>query len=213
MIKRIIFDLDDTLMVSDEIFSKCIKKGLQEEGYSLKGNIVEKIDNFFEEYERTHQYYDYEEVAVSFNKRNKMQITTQTLKRIDEILVNEFPGKVMENIPKILEYLSSKYELVVLTNYFYDVQVERLKRTNLKKYFKKIFAGDKIPCKPYPESYKLAAENNLYEQCLVIGDNILNDYLKPLELGMQAILFDKTGKYKEKEYQKISNMKELMKLL
>ena len=142
-----------------------------------------------------------------------MQINSKILKRIDEILVNEALNKLTDNILEVLEYLSKKYDLVILTNYFYDVQNQRLKNLNIRKYFKKLFASDRVPCKPYPESYKAAAEDTPFDECLVIGDNVINDYLKPLELGMKAILFDQTHKYKNKKYQKIANMKELMKLL
>ena len=122
-------------------------------------------------------------------------------------------NQINPNVKETLEYLSKKYELVIFTNYYYEVQKKRLEIMGIDKYFKVIYAGDKIPCKPRKESYNISRGNYGFNECLVIGDSLSKDYLAPIELGMEAILYDKHNKYKNENYRKINDFKELMSIL
>lgn len=59
---------------------------------------------------------------------------------------------VYKNVPllntnivySVLEYLSTKYELLVYSNWFWQNQADRLKRYNLDKFFTKIYGWDNL---------------------------------------------------------------------
>ena len=83
---------------------------------------------------------------------------------------------ITESVPKIIEkekietiqYLSEKYELVALTNWFTWSQEERLKQIGIGKYFKQIYGAEDFDKKPSKESYEIAIGNNKKEECIII---------------------------------------------
>ena len=117
-----------------------------------------------------------------------------------EILKNISLNKATYNITYdnkelFIEYLASKYNLYIFTNYFEDAQSERIKNIGYEKYFKGIFAADKYGSKPFKKSFenvlnKIEAKP---EECLMIGDNKSRDILGASTVNMKAILVDYNG--------------------
>ena len=97
---------------------------------------------------------------------------------------------INDNIYELFDILKEdNKEIVLLTNWFRDSQVGRIKRKDLYKYFDNIITGD-IALKPYKECFDLAVQNTPKEECLMIGDNIRKDYLGALNYGINAYLID-----------------------
>ncbi len=69
--------------------------------------------------------------------------------------------------------------------------------------------------KPDPEIYKFALQrNNLKpEQCIFIGDNYINDYSAPKNLGMNALLLNRENENGNHSAEKISDLNDLITLL
>ena len=109
-----------------------------------------------------------------------------------------------------LEYLSKKYELVVLTNWFTECQKERLKKANMLKYFTKVYGTDIIPMKPRKESFMSVIGDLKPEECVMIGDNIEVDIKVPYEMGMQVYHLNKFGTSKYPTIRKIEDLKEML---
>lgn len=213
MIKRIIFDMDDTLVMSSVSYGKCIKKLLEQENIPLTEQLVLDIDNSFSLYEKENDMYDEEKYINFFNEKYGYNFSRELMTKLNESFVVNANNELNPYVKEILEYLSGKYELVILTNYFYDVQRRRLEIMGIDKFFKELYCGDKVPCKPRKESYNIGRGSFLHSECLVIGDSLKNDYLAPKECGMSAILYDKDNKYKDSDYERISDFIELTKIL
>ena len=114
------------------------------------------------------------------------------------------------NTINILKFLDKKYEIVALTNWYKDIQYKRLEKVGINKYFKEVY-GIETGKKPNPEAFKKAIGNNLYSECVMIGDNLNSDIEVPKKLGMKTIYYNKNCKNnKENE---INNLNELLNIL
>ena len=205
MIKRIIFDIDNTLLDTKKDCIECYKNYLKIKNYKIESNDLFKI------------LYEYEFVG-NFEKIDLVNYLNQkldniySLENLEELLkmYSNYSTLINENTKNILEYLSKKYEIVVLTNWYKDCQNERLKKVGINKYFKKIY-GVEDGIKPNKETYKNACDNYQYEECLIIGDSLERDINIPKKLKMKTIYFNKNQKNNNES--EINNLDELLKLL
>lgn len=205
MIKRIIFDIDNTLLDTKKDCIDCYQNYLKIKNYKMEPNDLFKI------------LYEYEFVG-NFEKIDLVNYLNQKLDNIyglenlEELLkmYSNYSTLINENTKNILEYLSKKYEIVALTNWYKDCQHERLKKVGIDKYFKKIY-GVEDGIKPNKETYKNACSNYQYEECLIIGDSLERDINIPKKLKMKTIYFNKSTKNNTEN--EINNLNELLKLL
>ncbi len=107
------------------------------------------------------------------------------------------------------------YKVIVVSNFdsrVYEV-CTNLKIIDLFDDF--IISSETGYAKPDPEIYKIALErNNLTpEQCIFIGDNYINDYTAPKNLGMNALLLNREDENNKHSAQKISNLSELIAII
>lgn len=204
-IKRVIFDLDNTLINWKSEYLEGIKKAAKE--YDLIDHYQE-IDNLDSTYENKYKRYTIENWQSHIKNNLGLEVSKEFIQTwLDNL------GTMSEENPEVnevLEYLSSKYELVVLTNWFQDCQKKRLEHARMCHYFKEIIGGDNA-IKPSLESYKLAIGSHLPEECIMIGDNLEQDVKGAINAGLQAIYLTTTEN--EYEFPTIKNLKELKKLL
>ena len=204
MKKRIIFDLDNTLIMWQDKYKNAIKKTI--EFYKLDVNYLE-VDNIIESYEYKYDRYDKYMLLDLINKIFNLNLTIDF---IDKWLYElGFMADISEESIDTLKYLFQKYELVVLTNWFKSSQIERLKTANIYKYFKEIYGGDEF-MKPSKESYYKALGNRKIEECIMIGDNIPIDLEGAQKIGLDTILISKV---KQNKYKQIEELKELKNIL
>ena len=111
---------------------------------------------------------------------------------------------------KVIKYLSKKYDLYVVTNWFTETQKGRLDNMGILKYFKEVIGADINYFKPDKKAFDKILEKYKPEECISIGDTLENDVKTPLSLGMKALW--KTNE-KSTEYTTFSNLEELMALL
>ena len=150
-VKRIIFDLDNTLIPWKSEYFWAFKQALKD----FKLNINPDLQgNFIEAYEYTHERYDREAMATYFNEVFHTNINVDFINAWINYL-----GGMSEKDPKLNEFLkdlSKEYELAVLTNWFAITQFNRLKNAGIVQYFKTIHGGEKY-MKPSKESFLNAA--------------------------------------------------------
>ena len=94
---------------------------------------------------------------------------------------------------EILEYLSNKYNLYILTNGFRETQFSKLRNCQLEKYFKKVFTSETIGYnKPHPKIFQWAVKsvNALKDECIMIGDDIEVDIEGAGKFGMDTVFFN-----------------------
>ena len=207
MIKRIIFDIDDTLLPFPKEFIDGYKSVLERYNLNIEPSELYEIIG---EYETSgeYEYYNKEELLRLINKRLNINLSNDF---IDDFfnMYNKLVSKVDDGLVDTLKYLNGKYELVTLSNWFTDSQEERLKCAGILKYFDKVYGTDIVPMKPRKESYIKAADNRNLSECLMIGDNYDMDIKVPLELGMNVYqLTNKDTNYPS--IKKISDLKDVL---
>lgn len=204
MIKRIIFDIDNTLL---DTYKDCIDTYKKYIEYNKLNINAKDIYNIFEEYEVSNGNYIKEDLSIFLSKNIKVdKIDINNL--LD--LYSNHSTLINNNTINILEYLSKKYEIVALTNWYKDIQYKRLEKVGINKYFKEIY-GIEDAKKPNPEAFKKAIGNNLYNECVMIGDSLKSDIEVPKELGMKTIYCNKNCKNNNEN--EINNLNELLNIL
>lgn len=208
MIKRIIFDFDNTLISWKFEYKQAIEKVI--EYYNLNISYTD-IDDVIRDYESIYNVYKKEYFIKLINERFNLNLGIDFMdKWIYEL---GFMSEYNEQLEETLSYLSKKYELVILTNWFIEPQIERLKRAKVYQYFSKIYGGEKY-IKPSKESFLEAIGNHKIEECIMIGDTYNTDIIGALELGIPVIQADLNDQIKEKkDYQVFKNITELKEML
>ena len=150
-----------------------------------------------------------------------------------EMLINRWskcaPEKLPESTINVLEYTKSKYEVVVLTDWYKDQQVKRLEKAKILKYFQEVYGAENTKRKPFKEAFLQAIGENKPEECIVIGDDFQRDIEGSLKAGLQAIYYNPNNTEQSKKisfynlknneetkqikYYTISELKEIMNIL
>lgn len=209
MIKRIIFDLDDTLIPWTKKYYMNFVELAKKYNISLDLQQLVHIADSIDEYENNCQNYDDENFKKLVSQLSGINITDEMLLLIKEWVGGCVPDNKDEKLVETLEYLATKYELVVLTNFFYESQYKRLEKYGIAKYFKEIYGADKHS-KPNKEAYIMAANGTNLNECLMIGDNKRLDYDKPKELGLDAIWLTSLETVNEKTIKNLYELKNIL---
>lgn len=220
-VKNLIFDLDNTIILDTEEDSEYYREVLINAGFTddYFYGIYQAIDEYDKILTEEEPYYDENKLLEFINEYLGQEFNLDVIKGIKEVAGREWTKRVI--IPEeVLEYLSSKHNLYVYTNYFQDVQEERIKNIGYMKYFKKIFGADKYGCKQFKKCFEsvLKEINAKTEECVMIGDDKSRDIIAANNVNMKSILYDYNGRRDKKEimakdYTVIKDMKELKKIL
>ncbi len=189
--KRIIFDLDGTLLTAD--FTNLMNyftRLFGEEGMLFYNNLVYK---YLDEYEKEFHQYDRNSLSKFLTTRSGLEFTPSMVDDWNDIVAS-IPQKQENGVYSMLEQLAiHDKSLVVLTNWFRTPQLERLKRAELLDYFDQVISGEEY-LKPHREAYMAAKGGYSYEDVIFVGDNLEKDYIGPKSYGMDAILYDKNNR-------------------
>jgi putative hydrolase of the HAD superfamily len=93
----------------------------------------------------------------------------------------------------LLDYLTHKYQLHIITNGFKEAQQAKLNQSNIDHYFLTVTNSEMVGVKkPNPKIFHHALHmaNATIENSLMIGDNLEADVLGALNIGMDAICFN-----------------------
>lgn len=214
MIKKIVFDLDNTLINwEDEYWNIGIMKACNELKIAYSKEMKEIITKVVDNYENEQEYYDVQIMQNLINKELGVNYSTDFIKTILKYFEECIPEQIDESIIKTLEYLSDKYELVVLTNWFENQQTKRLKNSGILKYFKKVYGTEKIKVKPNREAFLVAIGKCRPEECIMIGDNLQIDIDGAISVGLNAIFLNNKNIMVDKKYNTITKLDELMQIL
>ena len=195
MIKKVIWDLDETLLSAD--FRK-------EDDFFKEQILDEKVDEFIKnkvkylmEYERTFFKYDIKLLSEFLTLRSGFKIDEKIIEAWMEHNKN-IPDTIHSGAEEVLSYLQSKgYQNILYTNWFKDVQKGRLRNANLLEYFSEIYGGD-FAIKPNAIGYKKIIKDVNPNETVMIGDNITNDVLVPRNIGITSYHYDPLDKDNDK---------------
>ena len=188
MIKRLIFDVDGTLITGVN-FKSSIEATLKRLGYYSE----EKVSLFLEAIP------SYEKVFNNYNKIDYTNYFGEFLDiKLDDNFLNTFFDELKSCVPPINEKLktsitklSKKYELVLLTNYFKESQLNRLNAMGIGHLFSECYGEELI--KPNNDIYLKACGNHNLAECVMIGDDPYFDIERAQSLGINTILVNSKG--------------------
>lgn len=139
-------------------------------------------------------------------------------------LSNEFFGIItqktglIDNAKELLDYLSPKYQLVILSNGFKEVQYKKLSNAGLEKYFQHIVLSDEAGVnKPNPEIFNKAINkaNSSKNDTIMLGDSLESDIWGAYNSGIDQIWLNPHQMQAEKftPTHIVSNLKEVKNIL
>ena len=210
MIKKIIFDLDNTLVF-------------------MSPEWENRYKGFIDKYKLNTTPKELYACIGSFEKNvNDVIVTPEMLCKYvnDNIFTNISESAFLEfldtykNIPMlnsdeaydVLNYLSQKYELISYTDWFTEDQIYRLEKQGLGKFFSKIYGWDKVQIKPSKSSIKEIIKDEDIKDYVYIGDSMEFDLEVPNSMGMDTIFVNRKNveQNKYKEVYKIEDLKNIL---
>lgn len=226
VIKAVLFDLDDTLVNSNqaEFNAICEFKRLYNEFVHIEDNEFAKQWKKIAEKE----YKKYFRGEISF-ERQRIERMKELFKCISKNISDEEAKKIFnwylksyeknwrlfDDAEYILNYLKSKYKLAIISNGDGEQQRRKIKYTKLEKYFSDIFISSEVGhTKPGKEIFEIADKtiNVAPENCVMIGDKLKVDIEGSLNAGMNAIWINRKNEKSDYKFQ-IGELKELEKFL
>ena len=136
----------------------------------------------------------YLRLKKTFDSLNKI-IETKIINDISELYIKYlssyphlFPGTI-----NVLNELSDRYNLHIITNGFKKIQYNKLKSSGILNFFKNVFTSEDFGYKkPHPLIFKKALKvaGTRAVSSIMIGDNLEVDIFGSMQQGMQAIHFN-----------------------
>ncbi|WP_313803593.1 YjjG family noncanonical pyrimidine nucleotidase [Flavobacterium sp.] len=221
----IFFDLDHTLWDFER------NSALTFETIFLKHQIDVNLKEFLKHYVPINQEYWvlYREEKIGHQelryKRLKdsfdsvpFAIDDTTIDLISEEYIRFLPtfNHLFEGAMEVLEYLSGKYKLHIITNGFQEVQNGKLRNANIEHFFTTVtnseMAGVK---KPNPEIFEFALNlaNAKKQSSLMIGDSFEADIEGALNIGLDAVFFNESKLDITKTIPQVYHLTELKNML
>lgn len=182
MIRRLIFDVDGTL-ITNVNFVDAIKNTLRR----LNAYSDEKLNDFLnaiKTYENKFDNYNINDYTEHMSNAINTKLPKEFLSIFFDELKNVIPNTNYSLIKTIKE-LSEKYELVLLTNYFGESQLNRLNNMGIGEFFIECHGENLI--KPNNEAYLNACGNHYPNECVMVGDDIYLDIKQAQKVGLNTI--------------------------
>lgn len=183
MIKRLIFDIDGTL-INGVNFDKAIEKTLMQLELFSEEN-KKKFIQAISTYENYHNGYENNKYLKHFSDILEYELDINFLKIFFDNLGKYAIPKNNEKLIKTIESLSKQYELVLLSNYFEKSQRGRLENIGINQYFSEYY-GEKIS-KPEKQAYIDGIGVHKPYECVIIGDNLELDIIGAQKCGINTI--------------------------
>lgn len=213
-IKWVFFDLDDTLFDFAKSSLISLEKLWEEQDIIRKKFATPEsfIDEYHIHNSRMWELHEIGKITSEFLKGERFRLTIAPEREDDEIqrisrmlndrylyLLGECNAPV-EGAKQLLEKLSKKFMIGVLTNGFNEVQYRKLINSGLDRYIQRVVISDEIGVqKPDARLFRYAEIETgaTTETAIMIGDNPRNDIRGALDAGWRAIYYD----CKEKEFE------------
>ncbi len=212
MIKRIIFDLDRTLIPWKDEWNSCVEKTYNYFNIPFVDDEFSRFNSAMLEYEKHHRRFT--KVGMSRYIRNSIG------KDLPDMFVDIWTSYLSELVPDrddklidLLEYLSSKYSLVVATNWFKDQQVAKLEKYGILKYFDYVFTSEEYNRKPSKEMFEIACQGYEKNEVVMVGDTFKSDIKGAMDYGLFSYYLTNTDPRRGKKIQKIKSIYELKEYL
>lgn len=208
MERKILFDLDGTLMTGDyhTTESKYFTELYGDKAYGFLDELVKDLD----EYEHRFKKYEIDVLSRFLTDKAGFLISEKDIDGWIECTA-EIDNVLEDGIIDVLDFFQSEgCVLGVLTNWVRRTQEKRLINMGIRDYFSELYTGD-IGLKPHLETYRVAIGKYPKEKCIIIGDNSEKDYGAPRSIGINAYLYDKHDRYTDITHNKVKKLNEIIK--
>lgn len=223
MIKAVLIDIDDTIFDFEKCSKNAFKKTLKKLDLSYKEkdfSYFNKVNDILWTKQKLGNI-NIEEVFIERSSMMSEYFELDIKKEIFNDLFVEFlydEVEMVDGVEDLLSYLWDKYQIYAASNGVYEMQVNRIKKSNLDIYFKDIFVSDKIGFeKPDKRFFQKIMDITKYsnKDLIMIGDSIKSDIIGAKNSKIKSIYFNKENKKISDEnftYQ-VKNLSEIKKIL
>lgn len=202
--KHLFFDLDHTLWDFEKNSSETLRDMYTNYELSAYGH---NFDSFYSKYKvvNSELWSDYRKNKIdkAYLRDNRFYFSLQKIGVNDKLLANKLSNQYLEDSPRkgylfpnthnVLENLSKKYDLHIITNGFKEAQVVKMQTCDLDKYFKEIIISEEVGFnKPDKRIFDYALEktNATISDSIMIGDDMESDIIGAKNAGINQILFN-----------------------
>ena len=227
--KNLFFDLDDTLWAFSANARDTYEEMYRKYDYD---RFFDSFEHYYSLYQRRNLelWAEYADGKVTKEELNcqRYLYPLEAVGAGDSALAEAYEKDALATIPtksklmpharEVLEYLSAKYNLYILSNGFKELQFHKMRSSDIDKYFRKVVLSDDIGIlKPWPEifHFALSATQSELNDSLMIGDSWENDIAGAAGVGMHQVFYNLSGRTDlpfTPTYQ-ITHLKELLDLL
>jgi YjjG family noncanonical pyrimidine nucleotidase len=227
--KCILFDLDHTLW-DYETNSEITLTALFSQ-FALQKRGITSFKFFFETFNRVNTgLWDLHDKGLIGQDVIRLQRFHKVFTEAgleDYALSLEFSSEYLRELPKqnnllpfakeTLEYLASKYPMVIVTNGFDEIQGTKLNSGGIRHHFSTIVtsqrAGKKKPSREIFD-FALGEVGHVCADSIMIGDNLNTDIAGARSAGIDTVYFNPIGKlHKEQVTHEIKALSELRDIL
>lgn len=224
-IEHVFFDLDHTLWDFDRNSELTFKKIFD------LNNIPVDLSKFLEiyvpinlQYWKLYREDKIDKASLRYRRLNDVfsqldiEVKTATIYKLSEDYITYLTtfNHLFDGTFEILEYLTAKYELHIITNGFKEVQSGKLKCSNIDRFFKTVTNSEMVGVKkPNPKIFRhaLSVAGASPGKSMMIGDNYEADILGALNLGIDAICYNYHNESLEAEIKQVDTLLELKRFL
>ena len=198
-IKHIFFDLDHTLWDFETNSDLAFEKAFQ--NLQFKVDLAKFLNYYRPINQKYWKLYREEKVTKDQLRHGRLKDTFDFLKlvvtnelieamAVEYIRVLPENNQLFDGTLEILEHLSLKYQMHIITNGFQEVQHLKLEKSGIAHYFNQIITSESVGFqKPHPEIFHHAMKvaNTTPQESMMIGDNWEADIMGAYHAGMHVI--------------------------
>lgn len=201
-IKDVFFDLDHTLWDFDRNSALAFKAIFKlndiaidfDEFLKVYSPINFKYWKWYREDRVTKAQLRYGRFKKTFDALS-ISVTDDVIDTLSDDYITHLPNHnhLFENTIAVLEYLSKKYRLNIITNGFEEVQIKKLVNSRIDHFFKAVITSEAAGVKkPHPKIFELALKESgaSASHSVMIGDTYEADIVGAENIGMQTICFN-----------------------
>ena len=208
--RKLIFDLDNTLLYLSADWHKAFNQFIAKGNYGITVEELYHAINVME-IKYSGRYVTKTSLVNHFNDELSTKFDQETCEEfLDQYA--KIPLMNIDIVDDVLAYLSSKYTLIVYSNWFTDNQILRLRLNGIDQYFSEVFGWDVLPTKPSRKGLNEIVGDDNINNYTFIGDNLDADIRLPDSIGMDTIFLNLENITQDK-YKDIKNIGELKMIL
>lgn len=207
-IEHVFFDLDHTLWDFDKNSALTFDVILKEE--KVEVDLSEFLEVYMPINQNYWKLYQNDQISKESLRTGrlkdcfevmKLQVSPQIIDNLSIKYIQCLPNynHLLEDTLEVLEYLSPKYQLHIITNGFEEIQQNKLNNSRIAPFFTTVTTSEEAGVKkPHLQIFQRAMQksNALPEKSIMIGDNFEADVVGAKNAGMHSLFFDY---YKKRE--------------